>query len=82
VTRDGTIEMMDSLGKPPTHYDFDVNYAYYSRAVQPTNSLLCGLYVLYYLYWRTRGVSMHDILSTLKHPHKNDAIVARFHVMM
>ena len=73
VTDDGTIEFMDSLGRKPTDYHFHMKCVYSTMSLQPVNSILCGLYVLYYLYWRTRNVPMDAILSTLSGD--NDAIV-------
>ena len=76
VDEDGTVEFMDSLGHPPEKYGLRVNATHSIRPVQANSSTLCGLYVLYYLFWRTRGVPMDVILDTL--PSKdNDAIVLR-----
>ena len=73
VTDEGTVEFMDSLGKHPSDYHFHMKASYSTKRLQPPNSILCGMYVLYYLYWRTRNVPMHAIISTLNG--NNDAIV-------
>lgn len=82
ITEHETAEFMDSLGKKPTDYNFTLdNVYYYSVAVQPSDSILCGLYVLYYMYWRTRGISQHDIMSTFTGT-DNDAIVLQHRALM
>jgi hypothetical protein len=80
VTDEGAVEFMDSLGKHPTTYHFHMKTSYSTRRLQPLNSILCGMYVLYYLYWRTRDVPMHTIISTLNGD--NDAIVQNHYVLM
>jgi hypothetical protein len=81
VTEDGMVEFMDSFGRKPQDYKLDLNCTYYSRAVQSANTGTCGLYVLYYLFWRCRGIPMHVIMSTLNNPN-NDTTVNHHYALM
>jgi hypothetical protein len=74
VTSSGDVEFFDPLANRPSHYRLVLDCLYNTRAVQPMNSKLCGLYVLYYLYWRCRGLSMDSITSSLR-TRDNDSIV-------
>ena len=69
------VEFYDSLGKDPKDYDLNIECIYNERRVQAENTETCGLYVLYFLYWRSRGVNMHDILLTLNQ--KNNTVNER-----
>ena len=80
---------IDPLGRPPQHYN-----GYLSKfaskfqkiikipyAIQGGRSRLCGLFVIYYLYYLARGYS--DIEKISNHffnggLHRNDRIVLRF----
>ena len=73
----GVIEMFDSLGRDPEHYgkdiqDFITRFAstvkFINHRVQPVNSALCGLYCLYYAYFRCNGKSMNSIVSMMHSP--------------
>lgn len=47
--------------------------------LQPTNSSLCGLYVIFVLYYLARGVSFHKVLHMFyKKTLSNDKLVANF----
>jgi hypothetical protein len=78
VTEDGLVEFADSLGRKPTDYKIRLDCIYYSDAVQPPGSELCGLYVLYYLYWRTRNIPFHVIMSTLNTEHNDSVVKAHY----
>jgi hypothetical protein len=71
---DKHVEFMDPLGKKPQDYGINLKAVYYSGAVQGEDSISCGLYVLYFLYWRCRGIPMHVIMSLLNEKN-NDSIV-------
>ncbi|MCP4393479.1 MAG: hypothetical protein GY804_04325 [Alphaproteobacteria bacterium] len=80
----------DSFGKHAKHYGSSIDEwiksfgtfkveANYSRQVQANNSIYCGLFVLYVLYFLSRGRTLTQILKTFsKHLKNNDRIVSRF----
>jgi hypothetical protein len=78
VTEDGMKEFMDPLGKKPQDYGIDLKAMYYSAPVQSKDSISCGLYVLYFLYWRGRDIPLHVIMSTLNQ--KNNDSIVKVHV--
>jgi hypothetical protein len=82
VTEDGSVEFMDSLGRTPSEYQLNLNCTYYSAPVQPVGSNACGLYVLYYLYWRTRGIPFHVIMSTLNRSNNDDTVRSHYALML
>ena len=86
----GDYEFFDSLGKTPQHYDerfrdfLHSDCSMYNAApLQQSDSNLCGAYVLYYLYHRSRGLKMSSILSHFStNCMLNDKIVKTFVDMM
>lgn len=69
-----TMEFFDSLGKDLHSYgsefvDFAERFANTCKTAnvrtQPKNTDLCGIYCLYYAFWRCQGVSMARILETM-----------------
>ena len=60
-------ELYDSLGRSPKDYNLDLNCEYSTKRLQALHSNTCGLYVLYFLYWRSRGVDMKSLFTSLKH---------------
>lgn len=66
-------EVFDSLGIPPTEYHTNLRnlmilngpkYLYNSMQLQGNHSNLCSFFCLYYIYFRTKGYSMHDIVNS------------------
>ncbi len=82
VTEDGQVEFVDSLGRKPTDYELNLNCTYYSSPVQLDSSRNCGLYVLYYLFWRTRGVPMHVIMATLNKKNNDTTVESHFALLL
>jgi len=81
VTQSKQIEFVDSLGKKPEHYGIILSkaYIYNNKKFQASGSTTCGLFALYYLYWRTRGLPMYNILeSFVSDTHSNEIIVEQF----
>lgn len=82
-------EFFDSFGKDPTYYNQSIfnfliernsrGFVYNSKCIQAVQSSACGLFCLYYLYFRIRGYSFEKILErfgqNLEH---NDLIVVDF----
>ena len=66
-------EFFDSLGRCPSYYsqfilDFLIEHSprgfiYNYKRLQPPNSSTCGLYCLYFLYYRTKNISFQEILK-------------------
>lgn len=83
-------EFFDSLGRCPSYYSESLlnflleenseGFVYNSKPLQPSHSSTCGLFSLYFLYYRVRGYSFEDILerfgTNLEH---NDLIVINFY---
>ena len=68
----GINEFFDSFGRHPsscnklftTFLEQDENkYVYYSKQLQSERSGVCGLYCLFYSYYKCRGKSMHDVIK-------------------
>ncbi len=75
----------DSRGKSPRHWG--MNFVgrlmlYNDFAVQPKDSVLCGLYSLLFLYMKATGCSMGDVMDLFLHsPHSlqaNEELVLNF----
>ncbi len=60
------IELYDSLGRTEHSYGLHLGSRTLPYRLQPPNSKKCGLYVLYFLYWRSRGIDMNLIFDSLK----------------
>jgi hypothetical protein len=84
-----TIIWFDPLGRNPTYYGkvFQLwlertgyKIKEYNSPVQSTQSYYCGLFVLYALYYLSRGVPLETVLKTFsrKNLKENDKIVAAF----
>lgn len=58
-------EFFDSYGFPPEHYDLNVYPidVINSRKLQSSWSEVCGQYCIFYLYHRSRGMSMNKIVN-------------------
>jgi len=83
-------EFFDSLGRSPSHYsekilNFLLNknsegFVYNCKRLQGPQTSTCGLFCLYFLYFRIRGYSFVDILErfglNLNH---NEYIVTEFY---
>lgn len=76
IPNKGPPEFFDPLAFPPIHYvdhfeNFLVNrgpqYKFNTQKVQSDESTQCGLFCIYYLYFRSRNVSFEDILSSFSH---------------
>ena len=61
-----SVELFDSLGKPARDYNLSVKCISSNDRVQPKNSSSCGLYVLYFVYWRCRGIPMNTLYQSLR----------------
>ena len=84
-------EFYDSFGKRPEEYspnmrDFIDRNAYvciYNNAqLQNKDAMTCGFHVLFYLYFRCKGVSMIDIVKALTNEPADDIVSRQFlHLM-
>ena len=80
-----TVEFWDSTGNKPEYYgeyfeDFFKNtkYVYNTRRLQGQENT-CGEFSLYFLYHRSRGYNMEQIINSLTlDPACNDIIVVNF----
>jgi len=67
---DATLEMFDSFGNPPDAYNlkdklpFSKEFIYNERQIQG-NSDVCGVYCMYYLFYKSRGHPTSKILNDL-----------------
>lgn len=67
-------EFFDSLGNDVLFYGkefenfvnrFSSKRKYSSKRTQPKNTALCGVYCLFYAFWRCQGVSMKRIVKAM-----------------
>ena len=65
------MELYDSLGRSPKDYGIYQPCDYLSKRLQSYNSNTCGQYVLYFLYWRSRGIDMYSLFTSLKNDSEN-----------
>lgn len=80
-------EFFDSLGHEPNYYSSNIahfmnnNFKYNTQRLQAYNSSTCGLYCLFFLYYRVRGYTFSDILSKFSsNLNLNDSIVIDFYL--
>ena len=76
-------EYFDSYGFPPLVTEIKTfigkNYRYNKATLQNFDTVVCGEYCIYFLYYRCRGYSMRDIVKFLfDEPSRNDEIVDDF----
>ena len=78
----GGLEVFDSFGMNPQFYDIVGKFpeasviTYSSKQLQSMNSSVCGLYCLYYCYYKARGYALEDIVSVFSNDRSsNDAFV-------
>lgn len=71
---DDVCEFFDSLGKDLKHYGvefeqfvyrFSKTCKYSRKRTQPPASSLCGVYCLFYAFWRCQGISMKRIVKAM-----------------
>ena len=60
------VELYDSLGKSASHYGINVPCITLRKRLQSYNSNSCGQYILYFLYWRSRGIDMDSLFNSLE----------------
>lgn len=74
----GNVEFFDSLGKPLKHYgkEFVLFAKMFAKKIkkteirtQPKNSKLCGIYCLFFIYFRCKGYSFDKIVNYMKKPY-------------
>ena len=84
-SENGHIEFMDPLGQKPEYYGwkFTVPVQWNQRQIQSDDSIACGAFCLYYLYYRSRLVPMSTVLHVFSHNTAlNDDIVNKFIKML
>ena len=68
-------EFVDFANKYATHY------IYSDKRTQPINSSLCGIYCLYFAYFKCKGFSMQKIIKSMTRSSKVLKVVHKiFHV--
>jgi hypothetical protein len=83
IGREGEGVYMDSFGRPPNENFIIQQYCnkwhFNSKQIQPKESLLCGEYCLYFIYWWSRGMRGRDILAKFSPDlYYNDKLVSMF----
>ena len=76
-----SLEFFDSYALPPVIYGFSVKPLRMNHSpIQSLDSDVCGQYCIFYLYHRSRGKSLTQILNTFSSQDQawNDNSVARF----
>jgi hypothetical protein len=77
------LEFFDSYGSPPHDYEFPIppdltSLRYNSYPLQTLTSSVCGQYCIFYLYQRAHGVSLLDVVSSLRRTSNPDLFVRMF----
>jgi hypothetical protein len=83
-------EFFDSLAKPPSFYselllDFLLKqnsngFVHNTKKLQSTKSTTCGMFCLYFLYYRIRGDKFSDLINRFgNNMMQNDSIVIDFY---
>lgn len=81
VTEDHNVEFFDSFGKSPKFYGWDISQSinYNKKPLQSLDSDVCGMYCLFFLYFRCRGLNMDAILANFgSNRRENDNFVKQF----
>jgi len=77
------VEFMDSLGRTPHAYKWKTPATYNPNQLQKKDSDTCGAYCLYFLYYRSRNISMQHILEVFSDDCvENDKYVSDFVKML
>lgn len=73
-------EFFDSYGMPPQVYGFVSVNNYNRKSLQSLTSSVCGQFCLFYLYLRSRGFTLNQILNSFSSSDSswNDFQVARY----
>jgi hypothetical protein len=85
VSDDYNVEFFDSFGKSPQFYGWDIsgNVKYNKKTLQSLDSDVCGMYCLFFLYFRCRGLKMESILQKFSTNRvQNDRFVVDFVQLM
>ena len=86
-SHDKTCEIFDSLGENPINYGVHFSnlllkynkYSYSIKKIQNKFSNTCGMFCIYYIYWKTRGLGLNEIVSTFSHDTSlNDFLMRKF----
>lgn len=78
---DQEVEFMDSFAEEPEYYGLTFLFPMLmnSRQLQSDNAVTCGAFSLYFLFFRSLGLSMETILSFFSsNTHANDSHVTQF----
>ena len=65
VPNNAPIELYDSLNRSPVYYGLCPSIKTLPARLQGSDSSSCGLFVLFFLFWRSRGIDMHTLYLTL-----------------
>lgn len=86
--KDSSVEFFDSFGKSPDYYghyfldymhENNLNYKSSIVSLQDNSSRVCGYYCVFYIYYRSRGFEMNEIVNMFtRDRHFNDWSVAQF----
>lgn len=90
IPSNGLPEFFDSFGKTPSFYSETLlnflleqnnkGFVYNCAHLQPSHSSTCGLFCLYFLYYRIRGFNFNKILERFgKNLEQNDLLVIDFY---
>ena len=72
------LEFFDSYGNHPEYYGFNLKPTIWNqRKLQSSWTDVCGQYCIFYLYQKTKGLTMHEIVNMFTHDTSlNDCTVA------
>ena len=78
----GRVYYIDSFGRLPPSIlkmaQYDTEWGFNKEVLQASNSVLCGEYCLYIVYWWVRGRKISEILSDFYSPNENEVMVDLF----
>lgn len=79
-------EFFDSFGKSPHHYGIESPFLvsmYNNISLQSEDSASCGLFCLFFLYYRLKQRSFKKIVSMFCNSvYKNEILVNKFHTIL
>lgn len=79
VDHRGIRELFDSVGRPPSHYNFNNLITHSTKCVQSRKNNLCGAYCIYYLKKSLYGMSLNAIIDTFSpNVYDNDSMVVKY----
>lgn len=86
LNQDGSVEFFDPIGLSPQFYNLDKylqiiskNKVFYTnQRLQGFGSNYCGVYCVYFLYQRSRGITFNNFYKDFENCFENDKFIKKY----